>query len=74
MDNIANPHNRRDKNKIYTDDENWGYELEKPKTNILTYSAHDNQIANILSFFIPNYNFTEIPYAANIYFELRVNN
>ena len=73
MDNISFP-NRHDKNKIYTDSENWGYKLEKPKINILTYSAHDNQIANILSFFIPNYNYTDIPYAANIYFELRINN
>ena len=34
------------------------------------YSAHDFQIANILTQLFPSMNYTEIPYASNIQFEL----
>jgi hypothetical protein len=34
------------------------------------FSAHDDNIANILTFINPSYDFKFIPYAANIYFEL----
>lgn len=40
----------------------------------MIYSAHDTQIANLLTHLAPNFNYTEITYASNIKFELRVDN
>ena len=34
------------------------------------YSAHDNNIANHLAAYAPSLNFTGIPFASSIYFEL----
>ena len=34
------------------------------------YSAHDNNIANHLAAYAPSFNFTGIPFASSIYFEL----
>ena len=34
------------------------------------YSAHDTQIANLLNQLTPNYNYTGVPYASTVAFEL----
>jgi hypothetical protein len=36
----------------------------------MMYSAHDTQIANILVALAPNYNFTYVPFASSIVFEV----
>ena len=40
----------------------------------MIYSAHDTQIANLLTHFVPNFNYTEVKYAAHFKFELRIDN
>jgi hypothetical protein len=48
---------------------------ENPSDNTLPkyliYSAHDTQIANIITHFAPGYNYTLIPYASVITFQFR---
>lgn len=38
----------------------------------MMYSGHDDNISNILKGVVPNYNFTSIPYASTIVFEVHV--
>jgi len=40
----------------------------------MIYSAHDTQIANLLTHFVPNFNYTEVKYASHFKFELRIDN
>lgn len=44
---------------------------DKTLPKYLIYSAHDTQIANIITHFSPAYNYTVIPYASVITFQLR---
>lgn len=39
-------------------------------TSFLIYSAHDTNVANIINQIFPNFNFTFIPYASNLIFEV----
>ena len=42
---------------------------DQPKLQYKLYSAHDTQIANILRQLAPDYNFTYVKYASQIYME-----
>jgi hypothetical protein len=48
------------------------YKLDDKSIKYMIYSAHDTQIANLLSHFVPNFNYTEVKYAAHFKFELRI--
>jgi hypothetical protein len=40
----------------------------------MIYSAHDTQIANLMTHLTPNFNYTEVDYASNFKIQLGVDN
>ena len=44
--------------------------LEQEETKYQLYSAHDTNVANIINQIAPDYEWTSIPFAANIHIEL----
>ena len=50
------------------------YKPDDKSIKYMIYSAHDTQIANLLTHFVPNFNYTEVKYAAHFKFELRIDN
>jgi len=53
----------------HTSEDTPEYEMQDVPSYRL-YSAHDTNVANFLRLFNPSLNFTVVPYASNIYFEV----
>ena len=44
----------------------------KDTSTFLSYNVQDYEISNLLTFLIPNYNFTEVEFASVLYLELKL--